>query len=553
MRRSKIISAAALFAVSALVLSGCGGDDGEGEGDGQAAAKRGGEIVMRGGQPENPLVPGDTNETNGGDVVDALFTGLVEYDPETAEPYNAMAESIETEDNKTFTIKIKDGWTFHDGTPVTAKSYVDTWNYTAYGPNGLQNGWWFEQVEGFADVQCEDPEKGCKKGETKAEEMSGLKVVDDTTFTVTTTEPFSVLPSKLGYTVFAPLPEAFFKDPEKLGREPIGNGPFKFDSWQDNQQIVVSRYEDYQGEKKPNVDKVTFKHYQDMDAAYDELLAGSLDFHDRIPTAALAGEKWKEDLGDRGIQREIGVIQTVTLAPQLKGPGSNEFVKAVALAVNREQITDKIFHGTYTPATGWVSPVADGYKEGACGEWCAFDQAKAKQMLAEAKSKGFKVPKEVKMYYNADGDHKAWSEAFANGVSQTFKGEFKMVARPYPTFAEMRADVNERKLDGFFRTGWQMDFPHIENFLNPLVKTGAASNDGVFSNKEVDAKLEAADAADSPEEAITGYQEAEAMLAEDMPSIPMWYYGLAAGHSEKVENVQVTPFGTLDLYSISVK
>ncbi|MQA61364.1 MAG: ABC transporter substrate-binding protein [Actinophytocola sp.] len=552
MRRSRTVSAAALLAGSALLLSACSGGDGGDDAD-EAGAKSGGEIVNRGCQPENPLVPGDTNETCGGDVVDALFTGLVEYDAETAEARNAMAESIETEDNKTFTVKVKEGWKFHDGTDVKAKNFVDAWNYTAYGPNGLQNGWWFEQVKGFADTQCEDPEAGCKDGETKAKELAGLKVVDDYTFTIETEAPFSVLPAKLGYTVFSPLPDSFFDDPDAFGRKPVGNGAFKFDSWADNQEIVTSKFADYVGEQKPNVDKVTFKHYQDMDAAYDDLLAGNLDFHDQIPTAALAGEKWKDDLADRAIEREVGIIQTVTLAPKFKGPGYSEFNKAVSLAVNREQITDKIFHGTYTPATGWVSPVVDGYQEDACGEWCTYDPDKAKDMLEEAKSKGFKVPKELATYYNADGDHKPWSEAFANQVSQVFEGEFKLVAKPYPTFAELRADVNDRKIDGFFRTGWQMDFPHIENFLNPLVKTGAASNDGLYSNKAVDDKLNEADAADSTEEATKLYQDAEKLLADDMPNIPMWYYGLAAGHSEKVENVKVTPFGTLDLYSISVK
>lgn len=309
MRRSQLVSAVAMIAASVVALSACAGDTGDGgAGD---APKAGGEIAMRACQPENPLVPGDTNETCGGDVVDALFTGLVEYDPKTAEPQNAMAESIETEDNKVFTVKLKPGWKFHDGTDVTAKNFVDAWNYTAYGPNGLQNGYWFEQIDGFSDVQCADPEKGCKEGETKAKELTGLEVVDDTTFTITTAQPFSVLPAKLGYTVFSPLPDSFFEDPEKFGRDPVGNGPFKFDSWKDNQEILVSKFADYAGEKKANVDKVTFRHYQDMDAAYDDLLAGNLDFHDQIPTAAQAGEKWKDDLGDRGQQVEVGDRKSV--------------------------------------------------------------------------------------------------------------------------------------------------------------------------------------------------------------------------------------------------
>ena len=98
-----------------------------------------------------------------------------------------------------------------------------------------------------------------------------------------------------------------------------------------------------------------------------------------------------------------------------------------------------------------------------------------------------------------------------------------------------------------FRTGWQMDYPTIENFLGPIYATGAGSNDGDYSNPDFDAKLAEASAAASPEEAITLYQEAEAILAEDLPAIPMWYGRTIAGYSNNVADVKITPFGTTDL------
>lgn len=68
-----------------------------------------------------------------------LYTGLVQYGYDDAVAANAMAESIETTDSKFFRIRVKRGWTFHDGTPVTARSYVDASNYVAYGPNKMGN------------------------------------------------------------------------------------------------------------------------------------------------------------------------------------------------------------------------------------------------------------------------------------------------------------------------------------------------------------------------------------------------------------------------------
>ena len=65
----------------------------------------------------------------------AIFAKLVHYDAETAKPTNDIAESIETTDNQNFTVKLKPGYKFQDGTVVTSKSFVDAWNYAAYGPN----------------------------------------------------------------------------------------------------------------------------------------------------------------------------------------------------------------------------------------------------------------------------------------------------------------------------------------------------------------------------------------------------------------------------------
>ncbi|HJY43917.1 MAG TPA: ABC transporter substrate-binding protein, partial [Propionibacteriaceae bacterium] len=121
----------------ALLATACGGGGTEPEpGAEDPAGQAGGEIAIRSCTPENPLVPGNTSEVCGGNVIDAMAAKLVRYDPATAAPSNDIAESIESDDNQTFTVKLKQGYKFHDGTEVKAKNFVDAWNYTAYGPNG---------------------------------------------------------------------------------------------------------------------------------------------------------------------------------------------------------------------------------------------------------------------------------------------------------------------------------------------------------------------------------------------------------------------------------
>ena len=127
------------------------------------------------------------------------------------------------------------------------------------------------------------------------------------------------------------------------------------------------------------------------------------------------------------------------------------------------------------------------------------------------------------------------------------------VATGVVDFATFRSQIADRKMKGMFRTGWQMDYPSIENFLAPIYKTGASSNDGDYSNPEFDKLLVQAAAATDEAEANKLYQQAEALLAQDMPAIPMWYGKTTMGWSDKVTGVKITAFGTIDFTSVSLK
>ncbi|MGG5260039.1 peptide ABC transporter substrate-binding protein [Phycicoccus avicenniae] len=536
----------------ALLAAGCGsGDSGGGESS-AAGGKTGGEITVRGCNPENPLVPSNTTETCGGNVIDAIFSKLVHYDAETAKPENDLAESIETTDNQNFTVKLKTGRKFHDGTDIKAKNFVDAWNYAAYAPNGQSSGYFMEPIEGFGDLQCtgegDDPCAGA--GVAKAKELTGLKVVDDTTFTIKTSEKVSNLPVRLGYSAFSPLPDVFFTDPKAFGDKPVGSGPYKLDAWNKEQSIVLSKFADYSGDFGGKVDKITFKIYQQSDAAYNDVIANNLDITDEIPTSALIGEKYKQDLPDRNAEKETGVIQTVTFAPTKVDPNyaDPKIRHAISMAIDRDTIVKQIFNNTRKPATGWVSPVVDGYKADQCGEFCKYDAAKAKALLQEAG--GFKGGK-MTLSYNADAAHKDWTEATCNSIKQALGVE--CVATGVVDFATFRTQIGDRKMKGMFRTGWQMDYPSIENFLAPIFKTGASSNDGDYSNPEFDKLLGEAAAEQDAAAANTKYQQAEALLATDMPAIPMWYGKTTMGWSDKVTGVKITAFGTIDFTSVAVK
>ena len=179
--QKKAIAFAAAACSLALALGGCGGQGGNGD-----AAD--GEMIMNvyGCEPQHPLIPANTNETCGGNPIDMLFAKLVTFDDKGNAQNEVAKEIVANEDSSEYTITLNDGWTFTDGTPVTSESFTKAWSYSANAANGMVNASFFSVIEGYEDLQ--DPE-----GDPNAQ-LSGLTVVDDTTFTVKLTGPNSTFP-----------------------------------------------------------------------------------------------------------------------------------------------------------------------------------------------------------------------------------------------------------------------------------------------------------------------------------------------------------------------
>lgn len=548
--RARAVLAVGITSVAMLAAACGGGGGGTDPGTGGEGGQAGGEIVVNGCTPENPLIPGATSENCGGRMVEAFTAKLVYYNTETAAPEMDIAESIETSDNQNFTVKLKPDYKFQDGTVVKAKNFVDAWNYTAYGPNAQAGSYFYSPIAGFADLQCgtnADGEADCEGKAPKAKELSGLKVVDDTSFTIKTSEKVSNLPVRLGYSSFAPLPDSFFADPKAYESKPVGAGPFKVDSISTT-DYVLSKFADYSGSHPGKVDKLTFRVYQSDEAAYADVVANNLDFHDNIPTDMRVDEQYMADLPDRNGMRESLRYAEVVFSPydaQLKD--NLKLRQALSMAVDRDLISKQIFGNTVKPADGWVSPAVDGYKAGACGEYCKFDAAKAKSLYDEAG--GYKGI--LTLTINGDGGHGPWAEAACNSIKNATGADCRV--NTLPDFAQFNKFVDAGDWKGIIRSGWLADYPSIENFLAPRFAKGADSNWGKYNNPDFDKKLAEAAAATDPAQANTLYQEAEAMLGADMPTAPMWYPATVFGWSDKVTNVKVNAFGTLDYSQISLK
>lgn len=553
MRRSRWLVGVAMPLTLALAVAGCGGDSGGGGGGGgggsDQAKNDSTEVSVFGTEPENPLVPGNTTETGGGKVVDAMFTGLVEYDPVSSEPKNANAEKIDVApDGSSMTFTLKKGWKFHDGTDVKAKNYVDAWNFTTYGPNGQQGASFFAQVKGYADVNPDDPDgsDGPQKApEPKAKTLAGLEVIDDYTFKASFTEPHPIFRAKLGYATYSPLPDSFFTDQKGFEAKPVGNGPWKWVSRTPKQDIKVERFDGYLGEDKPKIKMVKFAFAESTDAAYAQVKGNQLDFLDTIPPAGIAGNVWKQDLKDRSGSSEILSIQVIAFPLYDAKYQNADFRKAISMAINREEITKTIFEGNRKPVDGYGIPKLPGWTDGGCGDLCKYNPDRAKELFAKS---GFKGPLEITS--NADGGHKEWIEAACGNIKNTLSLDCQFV--PVQAFGEIRKKINAHQMTQVYRAGWLADYPLVENFLNPLYRTGGSSNDNGYTNPAVDKKLAAADKAATEDEAYKLYHEAEEMIAQDMPAVPLWNTPAQWGNSTKLKNVRMTPKREMDLSYVEI-
>ncbi|MBB5911699.1 oligopeptide transport system substrate-binding protein [Nocardia transvalensis] len=521
------MAAAAVLATS-LALTACSSSDSSTD-----------LVTVNGAEPQNPLVPTNTNENMGGRVVDRLFAGLKYYDAD-GKAYNEVAQSIDTPDRQHYKITIKPDWKFVDGTPVTAKSFVDAWNYGALATNGQNQNWVFATIAGYDDVSAEP---------AKAQTMSGLKVVDDHTFTVDLTHPSIDFELSLGFAPFYPLPDVAFKDMKAFGENPIGNGPYKLTTWDHNVKIDLAPNPDYHGGRTPKNKGLRFAMYQSYDTAYADLLAGNLDALDTMPSSALS--TYKKDLGDRAISKPTAQNEHLGIQPNLPHFGGQEGLlrrKAISMSINRQQICDTIWNGTKIPATDYTASTLPGFRENLPGaDGLKYNPDEAKKVWAQADAISPWSGK-FEIAYNSDGGHQAWLEAVANNIKNTLGIE--AVATPYPTFKQIRDLVHSHTIGKAFRYGWQGDYPSMLEFLTSQYLTGSETNDVDYANPEFDKLIGAAQAAATPEASYEQIAQAQTVLIRDVADVPILNYISNAGRSENVKQAPLTWSGLFDFENI---
>lgn len=539
-RGAKIIGTV-LGAVVATVLTlgGCGSANDTADTDATQP------ITVNNVEPAAGLVPSDTNDLAGWKVVTQLFEGLVTFD-ENGELIYADATSITpNSDASVYTIVLKDGLKFSDGEAITAATYAKSWSFAANAANGQLGAAILSNIKGYDNLQDENGDKNAQ--------LSGLEAVNNTTLKVTLSAPDSSFDYKVGDVAFLPLPSTAYADIDAFGESPVGNGPYVLSSWTHDAEIVLKPNNNYDGPRTVQNGGLTFKLYDTLEAAYADLQGGNLDVIDSIPNSSLS--TYASDDSLQPFSKPGPGFKAFTIPqnlPHFQGEEGALRRKAISLAVDRDNIIEKILQGTATAATDFTAPPIAGYSKNLSGsDVLQFDKDQAKKLWSQAD--GIDMwDGTFRIAYSTDSGNKEIIEAITNSIKNTLG----IQAEPfvYSSSKELSSAIHDRKVGAAFLQGLQSDYPHPEGYLvqayDSAYAHGKGLNNGDYISSEFDSLIDKAAQETQLKNAIEYYQQSEVVLFKDLPVIPLWYTNVTAAANKSLKQVSFNYMGLPEYYNL---
>ena len=545
--RTKLTGTAGLVAF-ALLAAGCSGGSSStqtstssvSQSGSEAAASSsgasggsGGTLKVANAITTDPIIP-MTVDTATTRVMDMVWTGLVRYDDKLA-PYNANAESIKTTDSVNFDITLKKDYKFSDGTPVTADSYIDAWNYSAYGPNAAQSASYFDLFKGYDATNPAKPAGASKSPAPTSKTLSGLKKVGDYEFTVTLTKPMSSFPAMLGYSIFYPMPKPFFADPTGYEKLPVGNGPYKMTKLVPGQEVDLVKTPGYTHEDAGKADGINFVSFSDDTAAYTAVQGNQLDYA-AVPTAYL--KTFQTDFPGHSALVDGTTMMDMQIPLYDKRYSDPNVRIALSMAIDRKSIVTALLPGAATPADGWVTPPLPGYQPGACGENCTYEPDKAKALWAKTNFTGDVVITTLL-------PQKTLFTSVCQSITDTLG--VKCTVNTIADRTSYKAVAQAFKAIGPIRWGWAIDYPTMENMLVPRFIANGSSNWMKYNSAAYQKLIDKANSETDPAAAAKSFNAAQAVLGQDMPDVPIYFQQGAGVWSSNTKDLIITGFGWPDL------
>ncbi|HBY1516177.1 TPA: oligopeptide ABC transporter substrate-binding protein OppA [Klebsiella aerogenes] len=477
----------------------------------ELAAKQ--ELVRNNGNEPASLDPHKVESDVEFNITSDLFEGLVSVSPQ-GEIQPRLALKWENKDNLVWTFHLRPGITWSDGTAITAQDIVWSWQRlvtpTTASPYASYPG-------NMHIVNARDISEGKQPPETL-----GVKALDDTTLQVTLNQPNAAFLAMLAHPSLVPIDKVLverFGDKWTKPEHIVTSGPYTLSKWVVNERIVAQRNPKYWDNEHTVINKVTYLPITSEAADVNRYKAGEIDIVYTVPVNQFA--LLKKTMGSQ-----------LNVAPQLatyyyelnttKPPFNDPRVRrALNMGLDKDIIADKVMGQGQRPAWLISQPDIGGVtlKQPDYASWPRDKRiAEAKKLLNEA---GFNEshPLVFNLLYNTSETHQRIAIAASSMWKKNLGVEAKLQNQEWKTMLDT---MHTHNFDAV-RYAWIADYDDAASFLNNF-RTGDSENTSQYSNPAYDKALH--DAAKAADTAARGkfYQQAEDLLAEDVPAIPVYHY-----------------------------
>ncbi len=549
-RGTMALGLAGLLAATAA----CGGSSGSTSNDpGAAEGKTGGTLVF--GTSADPISMDGAYVSDGESlrVVRQIFETLVTTKPGGTEIEPLLAtEYSASDDGKTWTFTLRDGVKFHDGTDFDAKAVCfnfDRWyNFTGVQQSASVSYYWQTVFSGYAKNEDDSLPvslyKSCTATDGKAvielsspsaSFLSGLALASFSIASPKALQEFEA--DKVTGTGEEPRFEGTF------GRDhPIGTGPFKLETFEPNNRLVLTRFDDYWGDKA-KLDKLIFKPIADGPARRQALESGEIQGYVLVAAEDLGALKASNFQILERPAFNVGYVGFNTAKPPFDNP---KIRQAIAYALNREALVTAKYPPGAEVAKEFMPPDLFGYAPDVMTY--DYDVDKAKALIKES---GVANPK-LEFWYPTGVSRPYMPDPVAN--FQAFSADltaagFTVVPKSAPWNPDYLNAVDSGQT-GMRLLGWTGDFGDPDNFIGTFFRTKQSAWGPL--EKSIYTDLEAARQESDPDARTELYKAANKKIMEFLPGVPYVHTKPALAFAAGVDGFVPSPVSIEDFSKVSL-
>lgn len=477
-------------------------------------------------------------------IISTLFEGLVQKDPKTLEVIPAAAESWTVNELGTFyTFKIRKSAKWSNGDAVTAHDFSWSW-WRALQP-ALGNQYVFMYF----------PIKNAEayfNGEIKDWAQVGINVVDDHTLTIELTNPtpffLQLLDHYSTYPIHQATVEAWGAADESYTRwtrpeNIVGNGPFVLTEWRLNKQVRVERNEQYWDKENVALNGVVFLPIESPIVEERMFRAGQLHFTGTIATDRLPF--YRENNPDvLRIAPYLGAYM-YRVNTEVEHLQDVKVRRALAMTIDRDLLIDSIMQGLPTPSYAITPPGLLGYYPPKTFE---YNPEQARKLFAEAgypNGEGFPV---TELQFNTSEGHRKIAIAIQQMWKKELGIDIELQNKDWKVYLSDQATMNYE----ISRGGWIGDYVDPNTFLDMWISGSGLNNTG-WENKQYDELItKQAPEAKTREARFKAFYQAEEMLINDMPFIPIYTYSSNRYQHQSVQGLPTNLLNYQNLRQVSL-